>query len=99
MSEHDKINHPRAPANPPQHPVPDEGAPVRVSDRVRQTGVGTAGALTDVTDPHPSDEGDPYDARRPGGAKPPKRDIGPNSATHEGIPRRRPDNASTRAEE
>jgi hypothetical protein len=46
-----------------------------------------------VTDPHPSDEEHPYRAKPPGGTNPPKADIGPNPAAHDGTPPPRPDNA------
>lgn len=42
-------------------------------------------------DPHPSDE-EHYDRRpHPGGARPPKDDIGPNSGIHDGTPEPKPD--------
>jgi hypothetical protein len=53
------------------------------------TGAGTAKS-NDVSDPHPSNE-EHYDRqKRPGGANPPKKDLGPNDAIHEGHARRPP---------
>lgn len=44
----------------------------------------------DVADPHPSNE-EHYDRQEhPGGATPPKRDLGPNNAIHDGTPGKRP---------
>lgn len=48
---------------------------------------------TDITwtehDPHPSNE-EHYDRQeRPGGARPPRDDIGPNNAVHDGHPQPR----------
>lgn len=39
----------------------------------------------DPADPHPAEEGNPYAARRPGGANPPSpdKDIGPNPSRHD----------------
>lgn len=53
----------------------------------------------DPADPHPAEEGDPYNAHGPGAAaaKPAPQDIGPNPATHDGTAPPRPDNASTTA--
>lgn len=49
------------------------------------TGDGTSVA-SDVSDPHPANE-ERYDRQKhPGGAHPPKRDLGPNDATHSGSP-------------
>ena len=49
------------------------------------TGEGTS-STRDVSDPHPANE-ERYDRqKRPGGAHPPKRDLGPNDATHDGTP-------------
>lgn len=50
----------------------------------------------DSMDPHPAQEGDPYAAKHPGGASPPKVDIGPNPARHDGNPPLRPDNVATK---
>lgn len=45
-------------------------------------------------DPHPANE-EKYDRQRhPGGANPPRNDLGPNNAIHDGTPKPRPDNAS-----
>ena len=49
----------------------------------------------DSADPHPAEEGDPYDTRAPDSSKPDTPDIGPNPAKHDGTALRRPDNAST----
>jgi hypothetical protein len=58
------------------------------------TGSGTS-AANDVADPHPSTE-EHYDRiRRPGGANPPKKDLGPNPSIHNGKPEKRPRNAET----
>jgi len=48
----------------------------------------------DPADPHPAEEGDPYDTRRPVSSKSASPDIGPNPAKHAGTAPRRPDNAS-----
>jgi len=50
----------------------------------------------DSADPHPAQEGDPYAAKHPGGANPPKDDIGPNPAKHGGNPPARPNNVTTK---
>jgi len=51
----------------------------------------------DPADPHPAEEGDPYNARGPGAGlgKPTPKDIGPNPAVHDGTAPSRPDKAST----
>lgn len=65
------------------HDPPRDGLP---------TGDGTS-ATNDVSDPHPANE-EHYDRQqRPGGARPPKGDFGPNDAIHDGRPRPRPRNA------
>lgn len=98
MSDKVKINRPGAPANPPQHLEGREPAPAsKGAEKTRPTGVGTAQAGLDVSDPHPSDEEHPYDARHPGGANPPAKDIGPNNAIHDGHAPRRPDNKENSA--
>jgi hypothetical protein len=89
--------------NPPQHILDNgtgiaEGLPSGETAKEgahRQTGVGTAPADLDVSDPHPSDEEHPYRERHPGGANPPTTDIGPNPAAHDGEPARRPRNAGS----
>ena len=64
-------------------PKPRDGLP---------TGSGTS-PTRDVSDPHPANE-ERYDRQQhPGGAHPPKRDLGPNDAIHDGRPARRPNNA------
>lgn len=49
----------------------------------------------DAADPHPEQEGDPYNARKPVGQHPPDlaKDIGPNPAKHNGSAPSRPHNA------
>ena len=62
--------------------------------QILPTGPGTSPS-NDVSDPHPSDE-EHYDREeRPFGATPPKRDIGPNPAAHDGTPGRPPKNVET----
>ena len=97
-----RINRPGAPANPPQHILderllPPGGDIDRTEWKHKQTGEGTAPLERDVADPHPSDEEHPYRERHPGGAHPRNedRDIGPNSAAHDGTPKPRPRNAET----
>lgn len=47
----------------------------------------------DPADPHPAEEGDPYNVRDPQSAhRPASKDIGPNPAKHDGSAPRRPDN-------
>jgi len=56
------------------------------------TGSGTS-AINDVADPHPSNE-EHYDrVKHPGGANPPKKDLGPNPSIHNGKAPKRPRNA------
>jgi hypothetical protein len=89
------INRPGALTNPPEH-LFDEANPASVDTRetALPTGENTSpDPANEVADPHPSDEGDPYLEKHPGGATPPKTDIGPNPAVHTGTPDRRPDNA------
>ncbi|RYE09783.1 MAG: hypothetical protein EOP22_08025 [Hyphomicrobiales bacterium] len=86
--------------NPRQHDFGEaESPPAPVPSKHRQTGQGTAPPELDVADPHPSNEEHPYKARHPGGAHPPIKDIGPNSAIHGGEPPPRPDNASTTSDD
>ena len=51
----------------------------------------------DPADPHPAEEGDPYNAHGPGADDnmPSAKDIGPNPAVHTGSPPPRRDNSST----
>lgn len=56
------------------------------------TGPGTAKPDRDVADPHPETEENFHDNERPGGANPPRKDIGPNSAKHDGKAPPRPSN-------
>ncbi len=51
----------------------------------------------DPADPHPPEEGDPYNTRHPDGWHPHPKDIGPNLAVHNGTAPGRPDNATTKA--
>jgi hypothetical protein len=101
----EKINEPGAPVNTPQHLVgqtnAQEGTPSgQTGSRAstQQTGPRTAPREVDVADPHPADEGHPYDARHPGGTNPPTKDLGPNPGIHNGTPARRPHNAGSGAE-
>ena len=68
----------------------------------RQTGVETAPPEMDVADPHPSEEGHPYDAPDPGGDTAPptevekgRANIGPNPAVHDGEAPPRPKHSGT----
>jgi hypothetical protein len=89
-----------AAVNTPQHlvgeqPAITEGRPdgkTGEEGKTRQTGVGTADPSVDVADPHPANEEHPYRARRPGGAHPPAKDLGPNPAIHDGTAPKRPHN-------
>ncbi|HWA18132.1 MAG TPA: hypothetical protein VG757_03990 [Devosia sp.] len=98
-----RINHPTAPANPPQHMETYERVPAGLPLRNahRRTGAGTAPPGLDVADPHPPDEGHPEREFRPGGANPPSDvpigsdEIGPNPARHTGTPPPRPHNAGS----
>lgn len=84
--------------NPPQHMVPPavSETPGAEDGAHRQTGVGTAPPELDAADPHPSDEGDPYDERRAAGSSMPRaKDIGPNPAIHNGTAPHRPQNVET----
>lgn len=56
------------------------------------TGEGTTTPDRDVADPHPATEEDFDRQERPGGARPPRRDIGPNSGKHDGTAPPRPRN-------
>ena len=59
------------------------------------TGPGTAPPKRDVADPHPANE-DHYDRQeKPGGANPPRDDIGPNSGKHDGKAKPPPRNVET----
>lgn len=49
----------------------------------------------DPADPHPAEEGDPYNTQHPDGVHPHSTDIGPNPARHDGNPPPRPDNVET----
>lgn len=95
------INRPGALTNPPEHLFDESGAPAEANRSAkegahRQTGDNTSpDPANEVTDPHPSDEEHPYREGHPGGANPPKTDIGPNPAVHNGTPPRRPHNAGS----
>jgi hypothetical protein len=97
------INRPGAPANPPHAPRQSVGIAKGVPDgrtahegAHRQTGAGTSpDPANEVLDPHPSDEEHPYREKQPGGAAPPKTDLGPNPAIHDGKAPRRPHNAGS----
>ncbi|MBJ3784004.1 hypothetical protein [Devosia sediminis] len=55
--------------------------------------MGNKGNITTTEhDPHPSNEEHTHEQARPGGARPPRNDIGPNDAVHDGKPQRRPAN-------
>lgn len=57
------------------------------------TGSGTAPPERDVADPHPATE-EHYDRQKsPGGARPPRTDIGPNTGKHDGSAPPKPRNA------
>ena len=100
-----RVNHnrPGAPVNTPQHLVGEEpdltgasSANAPAEKPRQQGGAGSAAsAEQDAADPHPSDEGNPYDAAHPGGANPPAKDIGPNPARHDGSAPPRPHNAGS----
>ena len=109
MPSNSSINRPGAPTNPPQHlfaaPVREQGATVPTSREgiALPTGENTSpdpaeglppGHDPGVADPHPSNEEHPYRGKDPDGANPPKPDIGPNPAAHDGTPPPRPDNAA-----
>lgn len=93
-------NKPGAPTNTPQHLPDDQDRPLNPSSG---QGAGNAASLgphegaqgLDPADPHPAEEGHPYDARHPGGANPPTKDIGPNPSVHSGTAPPRPHNAGS----
>ena len=97
------LNRPGSPVNTPQHLVGDEGNPPNPS---AGQAAGTAPPPgphrgpqgLDTSDPHPPEEGNPYEARRPSGTKPPKNDLGPSPAVHNGKAPPRPQNAGSGAE-
>jgi len=68
--------------------------------RTANDGSGSSYQGLDPADPHPSVEGNPYGAKRPGGANPPApgTDIGPNPSKHNGSAPPRPHNAGSGAE-
>ena len=55
------------------------------------TGAGTS-TTNDVADPHPSTEQHYDRIKGPGGANPPKKDLGPNPSIHNGTAPPRPKN-------
>ena len=57
------------------------------------TGSATAGPGRDVADPHPETEEGFHHNQKPGGANPPRHDIGPNPGKHDGKAPPRPRNA------
>lgn len=82
MSRHKRPDEVAGGANQPQHLVGDYGESSPI-DRPRE-------GLPTRSDPHPSNE-EQYDKQaRPGGARPAKKDIGPNDAVHDGKPQKRP---------
>jgi hypothetical protein len=103
MTSSVRHNQPGAPANTPQHLPGDEGRPH--NPKVSRGAADAAAPAThegpqglDAADPHPAEEGDPYDARHPGGANPPSEEIDPNPAVHDGAAPPRPHNAGSGAE-
>lgn len=97
------INHPGAPVNTPQHLVGDEGMrpnpiPGKRAGTAPRGGPQRGPQGLDAADPHPPEEGNPYEARHPGGTNPPKNDLGPNPAVHDGKAPRRPHNAGSGAQ-
>ena len=97
MNDNFKPNRPGQPANTSQRVVPPTPPPIETANEGdhRQTGEGTAPPELDVVDPHPSDEGDPYNARHTGGSSPPTKDIGSNPGVHAGTAPPRPRNAES----
>jgi hypothetical protein len=100
---HHHHNTPGGPANTP-HQTPERdgdttGASLGRTAREgahRQTGDNTApNPAHEVSDPHPSNEEQPYREARPGGANPPKTNIGPNPARHTGKAPPRPHNSGS----
>jgi len=96
-------NGPGAPVNQPQHLVGDEGNPPnpisgQVVGAAPQSAPHEGPQGMDATDPHPAEEGHPYDSRHPGCQRPSTKDIGPNPAAHNGSAPRRPHNAGSGAE-
>jgi hypothetical protein len=51
--------------------------------------------INEVADPHPSTEEHYERQRRPGGANPPRDDIGPNPAKHDGHSQPKPKNVES----
>ncbi|MEO8757227.1 MAG: hypothetical protein ABI398_05690 [Devosia sp.] len=70
--------------------MPADQKPTKIVDR---TGSVERMEGLDPDDPHPAEEGDPYNTRGPGGVvRGPTPDIGPNPAKHNGTAPPRPDN-------
>src|SRR3569833_902814 len=102
MSHKAQQNHAGGLVNVPQHmgqgPDASEHSPAvtDIPDATgKPSGPGTAPPDLDVTDPHPAEEGHPYDTKHPGNAHPPTRDLGPNPAITSGQPVSRPHNAGS----
>ena len=101
-----RVNTPGAPTNTPQHlvgeqPEIQEGRPSHLTGhegKTVQTGKGTTEPALDVADPHPANEEHPYREKKPGGADPPAKDLGPNPAVHNGEAPKRPHNTGSGAE-
>jgi hypothetical protein len=89
MPDRIRINSPGAPANQPH--TAREGTAISDYHPVQQ-GADTAPPVEDA-DPHPSDEGHPYDGDPHPGTPPRYLDIRPNPDIHTGTPEPRPDNA------
>jgi hypothetical protein len=94
-------NEPGAPTNTPQHPGdqgdPDNRLPGQGAGNAAPPGPNEGPQGLDPADPHPAEEGDPYDARHPR-AKPPTENIGPNPAAQKGTAPPRPHSAGNGAE-
>jgi hypothetical protein len=102
-------NEPGAPTNRP-HQTPEQmrdrapaGTHTAREGAHRQTGAGTSpDPAFEVADPHPSDEGNPYEPTSPVGDRAPpsdiargRADLGPNPAIHDGNAPPRPKNAGS----
>jgi hypothetical protein len=95
-------NEPDAPVNNPQQPLgqrPD--ITERGSKGGKRVGLETTVSSVqglDASDPHPAEEGKPYEARHPGGATPRTKDVGPNPAIHDGKAPPQPKNTGSGSE-
>ena len=93
-----RINRPSGLANPPQHPFVEATG---ITEGAVPSPTSRPGALTPESmaphdaapDPHPSDEGNPYEGTPQPDHTPSYLDIRPNPAIHTGTPERKPDNA------